>query len=343
MMVAPLMPKQSMAKNKPHFFIMSKLPPTLLLLGMIPCLTMCQTWTDHLLAIDSVQQNSQSVEHLLDQGKETMKLGEYGKAITEFEVILDYYKLSPQAPEALLLIGRCEEANNNPRDAFDRYQKLIENYPQSPLYTQAIDSQFRMASDAASGKIKGKMFWGLWEVTMDSTVVIKWMSTVIQNAPYDSKAPDAAMDLANYFISRDEELKAIAALSALVEKYPSSKLAPTAQLKLAELWASSASRGKESLVNLGRAQECFEEYTLLYPDSKDKAKVQARIRDMKSLMVNEQLRLATFYLERSKEYSSAIFMLEDVIRQEKINPEAAATARKLLPEAQMLLQKSFSN
>ncbi len=321
---------------------MSKLSHSLLLLGMIPCLTMCQTWSDHILSVADVSRNAQSVEPLLNQGKQYMQQGHYGKAINEFEYIIEFYKLSPQAAEALLLMGRCEEANNNPRDAFDDYQELIENYPQSPLYAQAIDSQFRMATDAASGKIKGKMFWGLWEVAMDSTVVIKWISTAIQNAPYDTKAPSAAMDLANYFISREEDFKAIAALSSLVEKYPSSEFAPKAQLKLAELWASSASRGKESLVNLSRAQESFEEYTLLYPNSKDKAEVQGRIKDMKRLMVNEQLRLASFYLERSKEYRSAVFMLQDVIRQEKINPEAAETARKLLPEAKRQLQESLS-
>ena len=39
------------------------------------------------------------------------------------------------------------------------------------------------------------------------------------------------------------------------------------------------------------------------------------------------------YLERSKEYTSAIISLEDVIRQKSINPEAAAEAEKLLVQA----------
>ena len=54
---------------------------------------------------------------------------------------------------------------------------------------------------------------------------------------------------------------------------------------------------------------------------------------MDKLMVHQQLEVGRYYLERSKEYTSAIFCFEDVIRQKSINPEAAAEAEKLLIQA----------
>ena len=53
---------------------------------------------------------------------------------------------------------------------------------------------------------------------------------------------------------------------------------------------------------------------------------------MDRLMVQQQLEVGRYYLERSKEYTSAIFCFEDVIRQKSINPEAAKEAEKLLAE-----------
>ena len=57
---------------------------------------------------------------------------------------------------------------------------------------------------------------------------------------------------------------------------------------------------------------------------------------MEKLMVNQQLEVGRYYLERSNEYTSAMFCFEDVIRQKEVNPEAAAEAEQLLKKAREL-------
>ena len=54
---------------------------------------------------------------------------------------------------------------------------------------------------------------------------------------------------------------------------------------------------------------------------------------MDRLMVQQQLEVGRYYLERSREYTSAIFCLQDVIRQKSVNPEAAKEAESLLEKA----------
>ena len=54
---------------------------------------------------------------------------------------------------------------------------------------------------------------------------------------------------------------------------------------------------------------------------------------MERLMIQQQLEVGRYYLERSKEYTSAIFCFEDVIRQKSTNPEAAKEAEALLAKA----------
>jgi outer membrane protein assembly factor BamD (BamD/ComL family) len=50
-------------------------------------------------------------------------------------------------------------------------------------------------------------------------------------------------------------------------------------------------------------------------------------------MVQQQLEVGRYYLERSREYTSAIFCFEDVVRQKSINPDAAKEAEALLLKA----------
>ena len=118
-----------------------------------------------------------------------------------------------------------------------------------------------------------------------------------------------------------------------MEKYPDSRYAPDAQLMVAQLWASSHTRGDNNLVNLSNAREAYEEFTLRFPNHPEARKAMGEALNMDRLMVHQQLEVGRYYLERSREYTSAIFCFEDVIRQKNINPEAAREAESLLAKA----------
>ena len=119
----------------------------------------------------------------------------------------------------------------------------------------------------------------------------------------------------------------------LVERYPDSKFAPEAQMMVAQLWANSHTRGDNNLVNLSNAREAYEEFTLRFPNHPEAKKALSEASNMDRLMVQQQLEVGRYYLERSREYTSAIFCLQDVIRQKSVNPEAAKEAESLLEKA----------
>lgn len=247
--------------------------------------------------------------------------------------IVRYHALAPNAAEARYLLGRSYEASKDYRDAFKEYSKLIDRYPQSDLYADALNRQLSMAMDGASGKMQVPVFWGAWEVNMESSVVVNWLREIVQKAPYNDMAATASSILAKYLIDQDRPEEARLEYARLVEKYPDSRYAPEAQLMVAQLWASSHTRGDNNLVNLSNAREAYEEFTLRYPDHPDAQKALSEASNMDRLMVQQQLEVGRYYLERSHEYTSAIFCFEDVIRQSNINPEAAKEATELLAKA----------
>lgn len=294
-------------------------------------LPMCDSF-DGPPPVGQVKAVDPEAEALMVEAKAYQNEGRMSKSRTPLKEIVRYHALAPNAPEARYLLGRAYEATQDYRDAFKEYGKLINRYPQSDLYADALNRQLSLAMDAASGKLTVPVFWGAWETSMESGVVVSWLREIIEKAPYNDMAATASSILAKYLVDQDRPEEARMEYSRLVEKYPDSRYAPESQLMVAQLWANSHTRGDNNLVNISNAREAYEEFTLRFPNHPEARKAMSEASNMDRLMVQQQLEVGRYYLERSKEYTSAMFCFEDVIRQKNINPEAAKEAEKLLAE-----------
>ena len=279
---------------------------------------------------------------LMTEAKAYQEEGKISKSRGPLKEIVRYHALAPNAPQARFMLGQAYEATQDYRDAFKEYGKLIDRYPQSSLYADALNRQLAMAMDAATGKMKVPVFWGAWETTMESTVVVSWLREIVTKAPYNDMAATASSILAKFLLDQERPEEARLEYARLVEKYPDSSYAPEAQLMVAQLWANSHTRGDNNLVNLSNAREAYEEFSLRFPKHAEANKALSGAADMDRLMVKQQLEVGRYYLERSREYTSAIFCLQDVIRQKKINPEAAAEAEILLEKARKAAEEAKS-
>ena len=295
-------------------------------------LTMCESF-DGPPSIGQVKAVDPVADSLMAEAKEYQKAGLMSKSRAPLKEIVRYHALAPNAPEARFLLAQAYEATREYRDAFKEYGKLIDRYPQTPLYADALNHQLSMAMDAASGKLTVPVFWGAWETNMESAVVVKWLREIVEKAPYHDMAATASSILAKYLVEQERPEEARMEYARLVEKYPDSRYAPEAQLMVAQLWANSHTRGDNNLVNLSNAREAYEEFTLRFPNHPEAKKALSEASNMDRLMVQQQLEVGRYYLERSREYTSAIFCLQDVIRQKSINPEAAKEAEALLVKA----------
>ena len=279
-------------------------------------------------------------EKLMAEAQEYQKEGKIRKARNVLKEIARYHALSPNAPQARFMLGKSYESTEDYRDAFKEYSKLIDRYPQADLYAEALNRQLAMAMDGASGRMKVPVFWGAWETTMEPIVVINWLREIVSKAPYNDMAATASSILAKYLVDQERPEEARKEYALLVEKYPDSRYAPESQLMVAKLWADSHTRGDNNLVNLSNAREAYEEFNLRFPNHAEASKALSEAANMEKLMVNQQLEVGRYYLERSNEYTSAMFCFEDVIRQKEVNPEAAAEAEKLLKKARILAASS---
>ncbi len=304
----------------------------------ISLLTMCQNSPDDAIPAGTIQLVDTEADALMAEATTWFQAGEYKKARKLLTRINVHHRTASCAPRARFMTAQSFEQEEDYRDAFKQYQRVVEDFAGSPLYMKALAAQLEMAHRAAKGELKGEVLWGAWKVNMDSSVVIEWFRTIIKNAPYNEMAASTTSILAQYFMDRERFSDARVTYSLIVENYPNSKYAPGAQLMVAHLWASSQTRGDHNLANLSKAEEAYEEFSLRFPEHKEAGKALAKAGSMRSLMVDQELDVAIYYLERAKQYSAAIFCLKEVIRKKNINPAAAAKASELLPQAQQLLQ-----
>lgn len=298
-------------------------------------LTMCHQTNNDLLPAGALQAVDPSADAKLQSAKSFMQQGEWSDAKSLLKDIALNHSLAPCAPEARLLLGEVYEKQGLPRDAFEEYDKVVKRYQSSPLYEKALERQLTMAMAAATGELQVSVL-GLWKAELESSAVEKWLESVIANAPYNDMAATAMSILAQYRVRKERYEEAAMTYARLVENYPDSRYAPEAQLMVAKLWAGSHSRGDRNMANLTRAQEAYEEFSLRFPEHPDAKKALEEASNVRRLLVQQELEVGRYYLERSHEYTSAVFCFENVIRQKDINPEAAQQAVSLLQQAKTL-------
>lgn len=300
----------------------------LLCTGALLPLTMCQQ-DEGPMPAGQIKAADPQADSLLQVAKQYMAQGRLSKAEGVLKRLVQNHALAPCAPEARYMLGQVYEKKNQPREAFKQYDKIVGRYHASPMYAKALDRQLSMGMAAANDELKVKVL-GLWNASIESSAVEEWLNSVISHAPYNDMAATATFVLGKYLVKQGKYEEAANAYSRLVENYPDSRYAPEAQLMVAQLWANSHTRGDRNLVNLKKAQEAYEDFSLRFPKHPDANKALKEASNVRRLLVQQELEVGRYYLERSHEYVSAIFCFENVIRQKSINPEAAAEAAKLL-------------
>ncbi len=303
---------------------------------LVPVLTMCNSFDDAVPPAGMVKADDPEAAALLQRARAFKAAGKDSKAISLLKDLRREHPLSAEAPQARFMLAGLYEEDGDYREAFKEYGKLIERYQDSPLYNDALNRQLSMATAAANGKLRTDVLWGAWQTDMEASVVRDWLQSIITNAPYNDMSATAASILGKYLYDKEQYEQARQVYAKLVEDYPDSRYAPQAQLMVANIWASDRTRGNRNMVNLANAREAYEEFSLRFPNHPDARKALGEAANVERLLVEQELEVGRYYLERSHEYTSAVFCFEDVIRQKDKNPEAAAEATKLLGRARSL-------
>ncbi len=251
---------------------------------------------------------------LLSEAVALEQAGKTSKAHGLYKKIVKDYALSDEAAEASFRLPESLYRQNELRDAFNDYQKFLDNYKSSSHYAMALKRQEDVAHKAADGHIK-QSFLGL-KSKISPSVAVKMLEQVITNAPQADSASRAQFKIAQLLQKEEKYNSALDAYQKVSGLYPSSREAPQALFNTGSLYVRETRNGNRNQANIGRAKDAFYDLVNLYPSSKLVPAARGQIKKLNQSDVMRSYETAQFY-EKKNQPKAAIFYYNEVLSRAK--------------------------
>jgi len=238
--------------------------------------------------------------------------GDTKRAAKIYSKLLRRYPHDHLAPQASYRIGEIQEQRHDYLRAAGGYRYVVEQYPGSPYFNQAIEAQFRIGEMLLSSG-KRKIFGISVGSMLDAAIEI--FASVIRSAPYGKYTARAQFDIG---LAREKQGlpdAAITAYQAVIDKFPNEPLAADAQYQIGYLWYAAARAGTKDPNAVNKARTGFQDFLFRYPHSEKAQQARENLARLETKATSDSFGIAKFY-DKQKNYRAAIIYYNDVIRQQ---------------------------
>lgn len=251
--------------------------------------------------------------------------GEYERAAKEFIRLVRSYPRAEQAPEAQYLAGVCYELMGYPRNAVAAYEKVIEIYPFSVRFKDAVEREFLIAERFFEGQ-RMELIGFIKVPALDKAVEI--YQHVVDHAPYGEYGDKAQLRLGESFLKQRRYEQAQRAFQRLLDDYPASGLREEAEFKVAFCARQLSLRASYDQSATDEAIAWFEDFIRNHPESDLVAEAQASLAQLREIKAKGLFEIAEFYEIQGKGRSAAYYYRE-VVEQYPGTAHAGQAVAKL--------------
>ena len=232
------------------------------------------------------------------------------KAAKQALALRIFYANSPEAPQAQLLHARLLERRHHPREAFDAYEFLVEHYPGHFEFNEVIARQMQIAKFMMERK-KGKFLFLPGFAAPEEAIPL--FEKIVATAPEGAYAAEAyyLIGVANERIYEYE--KAIDAYFTTLNRFPQSEFAEKAAFAQAQCHIKISKDSPHDKRALDTAHAACVLYLQRYPDSARQAEIQAELRRLRKLQIENAYALARYYDRILRKPAAALIEYESFI------------------------------
>jgi outer membrane protein assembly factor BamD len=229
------------------------------------------------------------------------------------------------APGAGFRAAQLFEEVHDYTNAADSYRYIVEKYPSSPHFDDAIEGQFRVGEMYLNGrKIK------LLGISMGNSLekAVEIFAAVIRTAPYGKYTARAQFDIG---LAREKQKitdAAISAYQAVAEKFPNDILAPNAQYQIGYIWMNIAKAGTKDIDATAKARTAFEDFLFRFPNSEKAPQARANLEYLSRKQTSSAFDIAKYY-DKQKHYRAAVIYYNEVIRQQPGSTESDRAKKRI--------------
>jgi outer membrane protein assembly factor BamD (BamD/ComL family) len=258
------------------------------------------------------------IEQLIDDGKSK-------DAMKQTIVWLKRNKDSPLFDRGLYLEAEALYQYGNRIKAFFYLDELLDDYPDSTLYTQALEKQYQIADDFLNGYKRRFLYIPMLGGEEEA---VEMMYRLQQRSPGSPLAEKALLRTADYYYADREFDLAVDAYEAYIKNYPRSEAIP--RVKLRQAYANLAQfhgvRFDTTPITDAKAQ--LEDIVKQYPDLATQENIPTLIEQIDNTFALKLAVTADFY-RRTHEPAAARYTYEYLEKTYPDSPESAQAQRAL--------------
>ncbi len=251
------------------------------------------------------------------------KAGRKEQAIREYGKVLKHFSRSEYAAPACLALAEIYTGLGDREKAFQYYQQLVTNYPESSLVKLALERQTAIAEQILTAK-SNRFF----DFLRGKEAKTKKMEQVIANNPYGEEVAERCYRLAEFYADIKQYDQAQATLEKLIRDFPGTRAAQQASYRLLEIEYLSIPEVCTDRAKYQQVQEQLSEFLQAYPNSPltlQARQLQQRAAEQAAKKLYET---AAFY-ERTGHRKAAFILYEKLVKEYPDSTYGAAARKKL--------------
>jgi outer membrane protein assembly factor BamD len=258
-------------------------------------------------------------------GQDAEKGGDKKRAIRAYKSLVKRHPKDALAPTALYRAAQLQEETHLLTPAADSYLQLVERYPSSPHFDDAVEGQFRVGEIYLNGK-KLKLLGIPVASALDRAVTV--FANVVRTAPYGKYTARAQFDIGMAREKQGANDAAIQAYQAVVDKFPNEPIAVDAQYQIGYIWFTAAQLGTNDAAAASNAKTAFQDFLFHYPKSEKAAQARKNLDILEHKQTNNSFKVAKFY-DKQKYYRAAVIYYNEVIRQQPGSEESNQAKKRI--------------
>src|SRR5881394_2844128 len=244
---------------------------------------------------------SGNAQQLYDKAQEAEKQGNMGRAIKAYTQLLKKHPKDALAPGATYRAAQLLEFEGDYMKAAMTYRWLVERYPSSPNFDEAIEGQFR---------------------------VVEIFAAIVRTAPFGRYTARAQFDIGLARQKQSANDAAIQAYQAVIDKFPNDPIAADAQYQIGYIWYEAARLGTNDQAATQNARTAFEDFLFRYPKSEKAQQARENLQRLQQKSAFDAMKVAKFY-DKSKAYRAAVIYYNEVIREQPGSPASAEAQKRI--------------
>jgi outer membrane protein assembly factor BamD len=258
-------------------------------------------------------------------GQTAEKEGNPKRAIRAYKTLVKRHPKDALASPALYRAAQLQEETRQYTPAADSYLQLVERYPSSAYFDDAIEGQFRVGEIYLNGK-KLKVLGIPVASALDRAVTI--FANVVRTAPYGRYTARAQFNIGMAREKQGANDAAIQAYQAVVDKFPDEPIAVDAQYQIGYIWFTAAQLGTNDAAAANNAKTAFQDFLFHYPKSEKAAQARKNLDILEHKQTNNSFKVAKFY-DKQKYYRAAVIYYNEVIRQQPGSEESDKAKKRI--------------